>query len=271
MKLIKNLPTLLLLHLSAFSFSQDHDHDFTIHEFENGEAWENCAIVLHQSLTQNEFEKFTREAGNIIYFQPLTAASTIGKNKFEAGLSMSTSPIDQSGGAWNNTFAHPHEDESGPHWLGDNINIPNIRFHYGITENLEVGTYITKDFLSNYGFFGLSSKYNLKLGENKTLNLSPRLSFARLFGPEDMRLSSTAVDVLFSKKWKCFEPYVGLSAAFSTGIETSNKLNLNRENILNGRALVGIQGNYKGFTASVEYDYSSVHTVSFNIGAVLGK
>jgi|GEM_PF-3156516 hypothetical protein len=58
----------------AFAHGDDHP-DVEIHTFQNEETWSSCSFQLHSSLTQSQFSLFTKEAGSIIYFQPLSAAS----------------------------------------------------------------------------------------------------------------------------------------------------------------------------------------------------
>ncbi len=256
-----------LLFLSFASFGQNHDHpDVVIHNLENGEPWTNCSFVIHHSLTQDQFRRFTREAGSIIYFQPLSAASSLGKLKFDIGLSMTSTPIDQTAGAWNNTFAHPIVEE-GPHWLGDKVSIPNLRFRMGITDNIELGTYVTRDFSANYGFYGVDLKYSHLVSESKGIYMAGRISHARLFGPESLKFNASALDILASKKWLIFEPYIGLSGGVNFGRETSSAVHLDNELVITPRVLAGTRINYKWASASVEYDISSVNTLSFKIGA----
>lgn len=274
MKFKINTSIFLLLALFVnFSYAQDHDHghdhndpDVVIHRFKNGESWKNCSFIVHSSLTQAQFKQFTKEAGSIIYFQPLSGASSLGKFKFDVGISMSSTPIDQTSGGWNNTFAHPADDvEEGPHWLGDVISIPNLRFRMGLTDNIEIGSYLTRDFSANYGFFGTDVKYThaLNLAE---LFLAARVSYSQMFGPESLKLSNTSTDVLISKKLFLFEPYVGYSFGLNHAQETSNQVQLNSINIFSNRLIIGTKIKYKWAIGSLEYDFSEVNTFSFKFG-----
>ena len=246
----------------------DHDHpDVDIHLFENGETWSNCSFVLHESLTQSEFRRFAKEGGTIIYFQPLSGASSLGRFKFDIGLSMTSTPIDQTSGAWNNTFAHPiNEAGESPHWLGDNVRIPNLRFRMGLTDNIEVGTYITKDFNGNYGFFGVDAKYSKVMESKNNANVAARASYAQLFGPKDLKFSTAAIDVLVSKNWSVFEPYFGVSIALNHAEETTDRVDLEKETVIVPRLLLGTKVKYKWFSSSVEYDISALSTLSLKMG-----
>src|SRR4051812_11670882 len=75
--------------------------------------WDECSFQLDPSLTQTEFHQFAAEAGNVIYFRPLTDAKPMGVGKFELSVLQWNTKIDETGGAWNNTFVHP----DSTHWL----------------------------------------------------------------------------------------------------------------------------------------------------------
>ncbi|MBN4062114.1 hypothetical protein JYU20_02830 [Bacteroidales bacterium AH-315-I05] len=238
------------------------DPDVNIHVFENGETWTVCSFILNSSLTQSELARLTREAGNILYFQPLTPASLLGKFKFEVSLGYEFTPIDQTSGAWNNTFAHPDDE----HWLGDAVVFPYLQARMGLTDRLEIGGYVVKNFGANYGFWGTDLKYTFFSDTVKHWYAAYRLSYTMLYGPADLSLNSTGMDVLLSKRLGKFEPYVGGSLGLNHAKETTEKLNLNTVNEFVPRALAGMQFLSGWFTAGVEYDVSIENTFSIKIG-----
>lgn len=248
--------------------AHNDDPNVTIHTFENGEKYTNCSFIIHPTLTQDEFHRFTTEAGNIIYYQPLTGASTLGKFKFNVGIAMSKTPIDQAADAWNNTFAHPiTEAAATPHYLGDQVNIPNLRFAMGLTKNLDVSLYFTKDVTANYGFWGAALKYAKPINADKDLFAAARISHSRMFGPADLTLNNTSLDALISKKWKIFEPYVGLSAGLNQANETTSKVDLSRENVVSPRSIIGLKLDYKFASAGIEWNYTGLNTLAFKFAA----
>ena len=177
----------ILLLTSGQAKAHEGEPNVVIHVFENGETYENCSFMIHPSLTQGEFHRFTREGGGIIYFQPLSGASTLGKYKFNVGLAMSKTPIDQTAGAWNNTFAHPiTEADETPHYLGDQVNIPNVRVAMGISDHIDLGIFATKDFTANFGFAGMDVKYGCEIKGTNDFYLAARASHAMMFGPKDL-------------------------------------------------------------------------------------
>src|SRR5688500_10392699 len=45
--------------------------------------WKECSFQLDASLTKEAWQQFTREAGMVIYFRPLSDARPMGKGSFE--------------------------------------------------------------------------------------------------------------------------------------------------------------------------------------------
>src|SRR5688572_20023609 len=48
--------------------------------------WKECSIQLDPALTQAAWRQFTREAGLVAYFRPLSDAQPMGKGKFELSV-----------------------------------------------------------------------------------------------------------------------------------------------------------------------------------------
>src|SRR5437868_403320 len=68
--------------------------------------WKECSFQIDPSLTQSEWNQFAREGALVAYFRPLTDAKPMGVGKFELSILQWNTGIDESDGAWNNTFVH---------------------------------------------------------------------------------------------------------------------------------------------------------------------
>src|SRR5262245_27515554 len=109
----------LLLLVTALAAPRHALGEPTLHV---GTEYEECYLDLHPELTAEEFRTFTAEGSSVVRFQQLAGAQTLGDGTWAVGLALSATPIDDSKGAWNNTFSHPTAD----HWLGDVQRIPRI-------------------------------------------------------------------------------------------------------------------------------------------------
>ena len=203
--------------------------------------WDECSIQLHSSLTQSAWRQFTREAGQLVYFRPLTDARPMGRGRFEFSLMQWQTNVDDNTSAWNDTFVHP----DSMHWLyeGSGLKFPGMAFRGGVGSRTDVGIYFTKNVQANYGVYGLQLQQNLIEGPND-LALSARGSFMSLFGPEDVALRVYGVDVVTSwKRWTfargSVTPYAGVATYLATSHEKSNAVTLDDEQAFGAMGTVG--------------------------------
>ncbi len=255
--------TFLFCLISNFTFAQDV-------QLHVNPRWEECSFQLDPSLSQQEFNTFTREAGMVACFRPLVSARPLGKGRVEASLLQWKTTIDETKGAWNNTFVHPHEQ----HYLvgGDALPFPGLSVRTGITDRLDAGAYWTMRPGANYGFLGAQLQYNLLQAEKHFVDVSSRLGFNKLYGPKDMGFSVYALDLLASKKINLFRnfisisPYAGGSVHLTHAHEKSDLVILNDENVVGLQAMAGAVLNIRNFSIAAEYNIANVNTVSLRLG-----
>jgi hypothetical protein len=233
--------------------------------------WRECSFQLDPGLTQSEWREFTKEAGAVVNFRPLTDARPMGKRNFEVSILQWSTAIDESKDAWNDTFVHP----DSTHWLvgGPRLPIIGLTARAGITERLDVGIYLTKSPGANYGFYGAQAQYNLLNNDQKKFSTSVRGSFVKMYGPEDLNLNIYSADVVASKafvlneKWLTLSPYAVVSTYLSASHEKSDVVNLKNERVAALQAGAGVVARIALATVAIEYNQASVNTVSMKIGA----
>ena len=71
-----------------------------------------------------------------------------------------------------------------------------VRCCAGVTDRVDVGGYFTKAPGANYGFFGGQVQYAFLHDVDSSLSAAGRLGFVRMYGPEDLTLSTYGVDFL---------------------------------------------------------------------------
>jgi hypothetical protein len=232
--------------------------------------WEECSIQLDPSLTQEAWRQFTKEAGLVTYFRPLTDAKPMGKLNFEISLLQWATAIDNSDDAWNNTFVHP----DSAHWLfeGSRLAFPGLTARVGITNKLDAGVYFTKNPGANYGFYGGQLQYNILNDPETKWSTAARASFTSLYGPDDVNLTVYGVDLLASKEFKIYSdwasvsPYAGVSTYFSNSHEKTEAVSLHNEHVLGGQAMVGAVLKLSIARVAVEYNFARVNTLSLKLG-----
>lgn len=267
MKKLKTLSTTLAL-LGIFNLAHAQDKHVHLHV---NPRWEECSFQLDPSLTQAAWKEFTKEAGLVAYFRPLTDAKPLGPLHFEVALLQWQTKFDDTKPAWNDTFVHP----DSTHWLkeSDRLPFPGFTARMGITEKMDVGVYITKSPGANYGFYGGQVQYNFLNDPEKKWSASGRVSFTSMYGPEDLKLSVYGIDGLVSRefplfaRWASVAPYVGISQYLSWSRETSAVVDLDDERAVGGQAMVGAVLKLSAARIGIEYNIARVNTVSFKIGA----
>lgn len=256
---------LVLFSASHLSSAQHHDPKLHINT-----KWSECSFQLDPSLTQEAWRQFTREAGLVAYFRPITEAKPMGKWNFEVSALTWATAFDETDAAWNDTFVHP----DSAHWLkeGPRLAFPGLTGRIGITDKLDVGVYFTKNPNANYGFLGGQVQYNFVNDPVKKWSASARMNFSSLYGPEDLKLNIYGLDVITSKEfpiysdWASISPYLGFSTYLSSSHETTEKVNLQNENVMGGQAMVGAVLALSVARIGVEYNIANLNTLSFKLG-----
>jgi hypothetical protein len=228
------------------------------------DRWKDCAIVLAPSLTQDAWRRFVGEAALVVFFRPLASARPLGRGKFEVGAMTWNSRVDDSSGAWNDTFSHP----DSMHWLydGDALPIPALMVRAGITDRLDIGVSGTKNFNANYGMLGAHVQYGLLDDVEHPVAVAGRLSTVRLLGPEDASLAVYGVDLVASRRLSAFSPYVIASAYLARGHEHTSKVNLQGESVFGVQGTAGVAASVSRLRLGAELNLSRVTTYSFKIG-----
>jgi len=231
--------------------------------------WKECSFQLHPSLTQTAWHQFAREAALVAYFRPLSDAQPMGKGRFELSLLQWKTGIDDHDAAWNDTFVHP----DSAHWLfeGDGLEFPGLMVRAGVSDNTDVGVYFTKSPGANYGFYAAQVQHAFVNNPATGWAAAARVSFASLYGPDDLDLRVYGVDLLTSRRfaltrWAAVSPYVGASSYLSTAHEKTAAVDLNDEHVLGAQAMVGATLQVSKARLGVEYNVSKVNSLSLKVG-----
>ena len=231
--------------------------------------WKQCSIQLDPSLTQSAWHQFTREAGQVVYFRPLTDARPMGRGKFEFSFMQWQTNIDDDDSAWNDTFVHP----DSTHWLyeGSGLQFPGLAFRAGVTSRSDVGVYFTKNIEANYGAYGLQLQQNLVRSGVRNWDLSARASFVSLFGPDDVGLKVYGVDVV--TRWKPWTykraavvPYAGIATYLTGSHEKASAVSLADERVTGVMGTAGAELRFSVVRFAAEASVSKVPSIAVKLG-----
>jgi len=219
-------------------------------------------MAIDPSLTQAQWNKYTKQLSAILSFKTLASAEPLGKMNFIIGFDDSYTPVDQHDPAWINTFVHPDEDCP----LGDAITYPTIRARMGVSDKIDVGFYWITAPSANYGMVGGELKYAFRQESEKAPAMAVRTSFALLTGVPDYNANILSVDLIASKRIAMITPYVGIKESFGIGTEKTSKVNLDSERLLFTQGFIGAAYSIWRLNLAAEYNIADVNTFALVIG-----
>lgn len=231
--------------------------------------WEECSFQLDASLTQGAWRQFTREAGLVTYFRPLSDARPMGRGNFELSVLQWKTGIHDADPAWNDTFVHP--DSTHVLFEGDGLKFPGLMARAGVTKTTDVGFYFTKSPGANYGFFGAQLQRALVGGNGSAWAVSTRASYVSLFGPEDVDFHVYGADLITSRsitlnRWASLSPYASVSGYLAQSHEKSSVVDLEDEHPLGAQATLGAALRLGAARLGGEYNIAKVGSLSLKIG-----
>jgi hypothetical protein len=250
--------------LPAAAPAQSH-HRPTLHV---DTRWKECAFVLHASLTQAAWRQFTREAGIVTSFRPLTDAKPMGRGVWEVSALQWTTAIDDHDAAWNDTFVHP----DSTHWLtdGSGLAFPGLTVRTGVNARTDVGVYFTQNPHANYGFYGAQVQYALFERPRAGWSAAARVSFVSMFGPADLDHRTYGADLVASRDYDLrrltVSPYASVSGYLSTAHEKTAAVDLRDEAVLGGQATLGAVAAISIVRIAAEVSTARVNSRSLKVG-----
>ena len=229
---------------------------------------EDCSVQFAPTLTQAAFRRFVREFGSVSAFKQVAPASTLGKGRALVSVEMMRFTVDEWSAAWNDTFAHPDDQ----HPLGSTQSFPKLKLRVGVTDDLDVGAFYTRNAQANYGWIGLDGKYRL-LTESASMpvSLAVRGAYTRTLYVTDMDMHALTADVSVDRRlWHVFRPYVGLGADGVFARETTDAVSLRRETTIVPHLLGGLDVTvWERLSLGAEFTLGARPSAQVQIGGVV--
>jgi hypothetical protein len=249
----------------SVGYAQSHQHPI-LHV---DPRWKECSFKLDAALTPEAWAQFTREAGLVAYFRPLTDARPLGKGKYELSMLQWETRIDDHDAAWNDTFVHP--DSTHVLVEGRGLKFPGLMVRRGMSDRVDVGAFFTKNPNANYGFYGGQVQYNVVRDARRQWAASARVSAVSLFGPEDLRFATVGADLIASRtftttSWSTVSPYVSVSHYLANAWERSSVVALESAHETGSMATVGAVARVSVFTIAAEVQSARVASQSLKVG-----
>jgi hypothetical protein len=227
---------------------------------------EECEVRFAPELTQSAFRRFAREFGSVSAFKQGAPPTTLGRWGFALDVEQIYFSVEDRSAAWNDTFVHPAAD----HWLGSSQSFPKLRLRAGLTDDLDVGAFYTRNFEANYGWLGLEARYAvLRQRDDMPIALAVRGAYTKTLYVADMDMHAFTADVSLGRTfWKVLTPYLGLGADAVIARETSDAVDLKSEAILVPHATVGFEVSYWHVAIGAEAQVSALTSYQAQVSAV---
>ena len=227
---------------------------------------DDCSVRFASTLSQGAFRRFVREFGSVSAFKQVASPGTLGRGRVLVGIEWMRFTIDDRADAWNDTFTHPH----GEHPLGSTQRFPKLKLRVGVTDDLDVGAFYTKNFEANYGWAGVDGTYRvLAESEGAPMSLAVRGAYTKTLYVSDMDMHALTVDVSAGRRLgSIVRPYVGVGADAVLARETSDAVNLRRETVVAPHLLGGVEVGLGRMVLGAELTLGARPSVQVQVGAV---
>ncbi len=209
-------------------------------------------LTSFNALSQTEFLALSKDLAASTSTKAMEPAAPLGISGFDVSGSVALTNT-QAGGAWSKV--------SGDSM--DQLTQTKLSVSKGLSGGWDVGGFVSKVSSTNVSATGVHVKYALLEGNAITPAIALRGSHSRMGGVSGMTLNNTGLDVLISKGFVGFTPYVGLGTVYSMAKATGKS----DESFSQAKSFVGVSWNILLVNLSVEYDRTGKNSsVGFKAG-----
>jgi len=149
---------------------------------------------------QASFRLLSEDLGATLSYKPLIPAESLGVTGFDLGIEVNTTKLQ------NATIFNTVTSGSSV----DTLVLPRLHVHKGLPFGLDVGASYAAVPVSNIKVWGAEVRYAIIKGDTTTPALAVRGSYSALHGVNQLKLTTTGVDLSVSKGFALFTPYAGI-------------------------------------------------------------
>jgi len=206
-----------------------------------------------KNLNQSEFHKLATDLTAVSSYKAVTPAAPLGITGFDIGGELSSTQLDNSA-VWKKAGA----DVS-------TLYIPKIHVHKGLPFNIDVGASLSAVPDSDIKLFGAEARYAVIEGGVAIPAVSIRGAYTKLSGVSQLSSNTKSVELLASKGFVMFTPYVGIGRVW--GAVTPNVGGLQKVSPTANKLFAGINANLGLVNLGAELDRTGDNdTISVKVG-----
>lgn len=201
-------------------------------------------ITTLQTLSQAEFKRFGEDLTAGLSYKAVAPATPLGITGFDVGVGFSAVEMKQSA-LWNKA-------------TGSDTNVlpvPKLFVSKGLPFGIDIGASYTAIPSTNIKLYGAEIKYAILEGSTVTPALAVRAGFTRLDGVDQLDFSTQTAEIVLSKGFLGFTPYVG--AGYVRGRASAHLpsgFSLASETLHQTKLLAGVNWNILLGNLAVEFD-----------------
>lgn len=191
------------------------------------------------SLSQTEFLALSKDLAATTSTKSMEPAASLGMAGFDVSASTTLTQT-QAGSAWQTVSGNSMRE----------LVQTKMSVSKGLSSKTEVGGFVAKVSSTNISAAGMHVKYALIEGNAIMPALALRGSYSRMGSVSGMALNNTGLDVLLSKGFVGFTPYVGVGTVYTQASATGKA----DENFRQHKSFAGVSWNVVLLNLSAEYD-----------------
>jgi len=152
------------------------------------------------ALTQPEFKLLSEDLGAALSYKPILPAEPLGVTGFDLGIEVSSTQLQNTA-----IFSQAAGGETI-----DTLYLPKLHVHKGLPFGFDIGASYAAVPDSNIKMWGAEVRYAIVKGGTATPAVALRGSYSALEGVDQLKFSTTGVDLSISKGFAMFTPYAGV-------------------------------------------------------------
>jgi hypothetical protein len=196
-------------------------------------------LTNFSALNQAEFLALSKDLAAVTSTKAIEPAAPLGISGFDVSGSAAVTQT-KAGSAWTKVSGDNSE----------NLVHTKLAISKGLPGGWDVGGFMSKVGSTNVSVAGVHVKYALLQGNAITPAIAIRGSHSRMSGVSGMQLNNTGLDLLISKGFVGFTPYVGVGTVH-TSATASGKSD---ESFTQSKSFAGVSWNVLLLNLSAEYD-----------------
>jgi len=194
-------------------------------------------------LGQTNFRLLSEDLGATLSYKPLIPAEPLGVTGFDLGIEVTATKL-------ANPVAFDAATSGGS---VDTLALPKLHVHKGLPFGLDIGASYAAVPDSNIKVWGAEVRYAILKGGTATPALAVRGSYSALDGVDQLKLTTTGVDVSISKGFALFTPYAGIGRVWVKSTPDAST-GLTPEDFELNKVFVGLNMNLAVVNIAVEGD-----------------